>query len=277
MEISLAMKECKKNKNYKKGEIHDLIISYHAALESNDMESIHNAFTDIYYFVEKYVYQTLWAKYKILMNNPQHREEISQSVWLKLFDEIKRYDPNKGAITTFISPWISHVVSEYVSKSFKKTSVYYANAIEKIDEAQNYCKWHGLNTNDISLLKKMTGLPECTIKNSLKLAVRIDTISYNTLININCKPYTKPPDELVLEIESEKNIKELVKDALNEEELKILELYLTPDNFNKKHSSYKEIADKLPGSNPQKIKRKLAKIKMKLQNNKKLITLFTHI
>lgn len=260
----------KKNENYKQNDIYEFITSYRIALESNNKDAIHDAFTDIYNFIEKYVHQTLWHKYRALMNNPQHREEIIQSVWLKLFKEMKHYDPNKGSITTFVTPWITHTISEYVSKNFKKSSVYYANAMNRIVGAQNYCKEHGLNANDIKLLTNMTNLSEFTIRNTLKLIAIKDTFSYDsfTYTNVDYQSYVKTPDELLLECESEKHLKELVKEILNEEELKILELYLTPNNPNKKYATYKEIADKIPNSNPQKIKRKILKIKMKLQNSK---------
>lgn len=269
------MEKYKKNKNYEQEKMQKLITVYHNALELEDKTAVHNAFTEIYYFVEKYVYQTLWHRYKTLMSNPQHREEIIQNVWLKLFDEIKYYNPDKGAITTFISPWISHVVSEYASKSFKKSSVYYANAMDKIIGAQDYCTQHGLNVNDIKLLEKMTGLSKHTIKNSLDLIAKKDTVSYESLSNTSSN--TKSPDDLLLEIESEKNFKKLVNDILNEEELKILELYLTPDNPGKRHTSYQAIADNFPDKNAQKIRRKIIKIKKKLENNKKFVEMYPHV
>lgn len=269
------MEKYKKNEKYKQEEMNELITLYHNALELEDKSAIQNAFTEIYYFIEKYVSQTLWHRYKTLMSNPQHREEITQSVWLKLFDEMKYYNPDKGTITTFVSPWISHVVSEYVSKSFKKSSVYYANAMDKIIGAQDYCKQHGLNVNDIKLLENMTGLSKHTIKNSLDLIAKKDTISYESLLNVCFN--TASPDELLLEAESETNLKNLVKNILNEEELKILELYLTPNNPAKKHASYQEIADNFSDKGAQKIRRKIIKIKKKLGSNKKFAEMYPHI
>lgn len=49
----------KKNENYKQNDIYEFITSYRIALESNNKDTIHDAFTDIYNFIEKYVHQTL--------------------------------------------------------------------------------------------------------------------------------------------------------------------------------------------------------------------------
>ena len=46
----------KKNENYKQNDIYEFITSYRIALESNNKDAIHDAFTDIYNFIEKYVY-----------------------------------------------------------------------------------------------------------------------------------------------------------------------------------------------------------------------------
>lgn len=138
-----------------------------------------------------------------------HQEDIVQDVWIKIFSELKNYDPDKGAITTFIAPWIRHVVSDYASKNFRKTSVYYANAMKKINGAQNYCKQYGLNADDIETIMSLTGLSEATVKNTLDLMSKKDSVSYEALIDAGAD-YTasiKGPEESVIESESEENLK----------------------------------------------------------------------
>ena len=123
------------NGKYDPQEINKLVKVYHMALEAGDNATVQDAFTQIYYFIKNYVYKTLWDNYRTLMQNRYHQEDIVQDVWIKIFSELKNYDPDKGAITTFIAPWIRHVVSDYASKNFRKTSVYYANAMKKINGA----------------------------------------------------------------------------------------------------------------------------------------------
>lgn len=193
------------NGKYDPQEINKLVKVYHMALEAGDNATVQDAFTQIYYFIKNYVYKTLWDNYRTLMQNRYHQEDIVQDVWIKIFSELKNYDPDKGAITTFIAPWIRHVVSDYASKNFRKTSVYYANAMKKINGAQNYCKQYGLNAEDIETIMSLTGLSEATVKNTLDLMSKKDSVSYEALIDAGAD-YTasiKGPEESVIESESE--------------------------------------------------------------------------
>ena len=268
-----------KNDKYDQEEIKKLIKVYHMALEAEDNETVQDAFNKIYYFIEKYVYKTLWDNYRTLMQNQYHREDIIQEVWMKIFSELKNYDPDKASLTTFITPWIKHVVSDYASKNFRKTSVYYANAMKKINGAQNYCKQYGLNADDIETIMNLTGLSEATVKNTLDLMSKKDNVSYEALIDAGAD-YTasiKGPEESFIEAESEKNLAELLNDVLTEEEKTLLFLLLNPDNDNKTHSSYRELAEQIPGSNIPKIKRKISMITTKLKNNKRFEQLYPYI
>ena len=267
------------NGKYDPQEINKLVKVYHMALEAGDNATVQDAFTQIYYFIKNYVYKTLWDNYRTLMQNRYHQEDIVQDVWIKIFSELKNYDPDKGAITTFIAPWIRHVVSDYASKNFRKTSVYYANAMKKINGAQNYCKQYGLNADDIETIMSLTGLSEATVKNTLDLMSKKDSVSYEALIDAGAD-YTasiKGPEESVIESESEENLKTILKDVLTDEELNLLELLLNPENSSKKHSSYREIAEQIPGSNIPKVKRKISRITTKLKNNKQFAQLYPYI
>lgn len=268
-----------KNSQYTQEEIEKLIKIYHMALEAGDNDTVQDAFNKIYYFIEKYVYKTLWENYRTLMQNSYHREDVVQEVWLKIFHELKNYDPDKGAITTFIAPWIKHVVSDYASRNFRKTSVYYANAMKRINGAQNYCKQYGLNPDDVDTIMNLTGLSEATVKNTIDLMSKKDSVSYEALIDAGADymAMIKGPEESVIESESEKNLRDLLEDVLTDEELMLLEILVNPENSNKRHSSYREIAEKIPGSNIPKIKRKISRITTKLKNNKRFAQLYPYI
>ncbi len=268
-----------KNEKYNQKDIDKLIRIYHMATEAGDNDTVQDAFNQIYKFIEKYVYKTLWDNYRTLMQNQYHREDIIQEVWLKIFNELKNYDPDKGAITTFIAPWIKHVVSDYTSTNFKKTSVYYASAIKKINGAQNYCKQFGLNADDIETIVNLTGLSEATVKNALDIMSKKDSVSYEALLDAGAD-YTaalKGPEEIVLEDESTKELEELLESILTEDEIELLRMLLNPDNSTKKHSSYREIAEHIPGSNIPKIKRKISRITTKIKNSPKFAKMYPYI
>lgn len=268
-----------KNEKYKHEDITKLIKIYHMAIEAGDERITQDAFTKIYNHINKYVCKTLWDNYGTLMKNPNHREDIMQEVWLKIFNELKNYNPDKGAITTFIAPWIKHVIAEYASKNFRKTSVYYANAMTKINGAQNYCRQYGLNPDDMELIINLTGLSETTIKNTLDLMAKKDNISYEALIDAGADYVAniKGPEDALLEIEAENNLYDILNEVLDDEERSLIIMLLNPENDNKKHASYREIADRLPGSNIPQIKRKISRITTKLKNNKRFMQAYPYI
>lgn len=68
------------------------------ALEAGDNDTVQDAFTKIYNFIEKYVYKTLWDNYRTLMQNKYHREDIIQEVWLRIFSELKIITRKKGLL-----------------------------------------------------------------------------------------------------------------------------------------------------------------------------------
>ena len=157
--------------------------------------------------------------------------------------------------------------------------MYYANAMKKINGAQNYCKQFGLNEDDIDTLMNLTGLSEATVKNTLDLMSKKDNVSYEALIDAGADYMSgiKGPEESVIESESEKDLHELLVDVLTDEEMFLLKLLMNPENSNKKHSSYREIAEQIPGSNIPKIKRKISRITTKLKNNNRFAQLYPYI
>ena len=151
--------------------------------------------------------------------------------------------------------------------------------MKKINGAQNYCKQYGLNADDIETIMNLTGLSETTVKNTMDLISKKDSVSYEALIDVGAEYTTKikGPEESVIESESERNLAELLNDVLTEEEKHLLFLLLNPSNNNKKHSSYREISEQIPGSNIPKIKRKISMITTKLKNNKRFEQLYPYI
>lgn len=268
-----------RNDDYSQEEVTMLIRIYHLALDVDDQVTAQEILNRVYALTEKFVYKTLWTSYKTLMQNRTHRDDITQEVWARIFTEIKTYDPERAAITTFMVPWIRHVVSDYTSRNFRKTSVYYANSMTKVSGAQNYARQYGLDPDDLETLVNLTGLSPATVKNSLELLARKDVVSYEALteVGVDCTSRIKGPEEMFMEDESEKALRNVLNDVLDDEEKRLLELLLTPENPRKNHSSYREIMEQIPGSNVPKIKRKISKMITKLKNNRRFAEMYPYI
>lgn len=270
----------KKNETYSQEEITKLIKIYHMALDAGDQAIVQDVCNRIYAMTEKFVYKVLWTNYSTIMKNPYHREDITQEIWVKIFGELKNYDPDKGAITTFIIPWIRHVISDYTSKNFRRTTVYYANTMTKVSGAQNYAKLHGLDPDDVETLSNLTALSGATVKNTLDLMTKKDSVSYEALAESGAdyKSRIKGPEESVIESESEKELANLLDDLLTKDDKMILEMLLFPDNLDKEHSSYRDIAGKMPkGTTVQKVKRRISKIIAKLGADPRFARMYPYI
>lgn len=210
------------------------------------------------------------------MSNTQTRDDLVQDIWEKIFSEIKKYDPRKGTLTTFVDPWIRHVVTNYSCKHFSKTSPYYTNALKKIDEAINQCKVEGISP-ELAVLSHYSGLPMTTIKNAMKIAQMKDMLSFeNSVKEEEYIERVKGPEEIVMMAESNRILDDILKTTLTDFEKSVLNLLLNPRDPEKKHSSYREISEQLE-SNISKIKRTVSRIVAKLEANTSFNTYYSYI
>lgn len=269
-------KMVKKNSSYDQNSIMCACFLYNEATELGSKEVSQVSSTKIYSFVKKYIYKVLWNQYRTIMSNTQLRDDLLQDIWEKVFSEIKKYDPKKGMITTFIDPWIRHVVTNYSCKNITNTSPYYANAIKKVEEAGNRCKMEGI-ASDFKTLSHYSGLPIATVKNALKVAQRKDMLSFET--SVSEEEYierVKGPEEIVMMAETNRILDGILNKTLNDFEKNVLTLILNPRDPEKKHASYREVSEQL-GSNISKIKRTLSRIVAKLEQDSTFASHYSYV
>lgn len=267
----------KSNKNYSNGRIAKVMAVYQMAKKAGDDVTLHEAIEEIYAFTEKYVYKTLWSRYSTIMRSP-HKNDLIQEVWAKIFNEIGRYKPEIGSITTFLSVWIMHAVSNYTSKKFANTSVYYAGAIKKVVGAQAYLRQHAIDETP-DTINMLTGLPPITIEACLDILAKKDSISYEVLVDAGFERSAelRSPEDMVIESESNRRITEIMENTLTDDEMTIAQILINPEDDTKHHSSYREIMQLIPGSNVPKIKRQVSIITRKLLSNDEFRTYFPYI
>lgn len=268
----------KKNKKYDQNEVIKLMNVYHMALDAEDHEIVQETLTRLYLFIEKYVYKTLWENYGTLMKNPTHRDDLKQDVWSRIFQELPNYDPHQYALTTFVMMWIRHVVSDYTSKNLSKSTVYFAQNMQKINGAQNYCKANGLDANSMDSLTRLSGLTPTTVKHTLDLMVKKDSVSYEVLVDAGTEYSVdlKGPEEAVMESAAEQELIELCEEILNKRELTLFRMLVHPAD-GKKHASYRDMTSKIPGSNIPQLKKEVSRLITKITSNKKFIRNYPYI
>ena len=264
-------KEFKKNEKYSQEALAQIMSTYHIACEYGNDILKKDMLEQLYYYGRSYVYSVMWETYPSLMKNPYHRDDIIDEIWCVVFEEIDNYDWKKSSLTTFILPWIRHVVTEYCSHTFHKTTAYFAYGMRKVSAAINCCHAKSIPAN-IETLQKMTGLRTPTIKKCIDLLAKKDNVSYEVIsengFELSSSLYS--PESIFVKNEETKNFNKILEESLTEEELEIMILLLQPDNPSKLKASYREIAQKTQSNVPH-IKDCISSATMKLKNNRELL------
>lgn len=264
-------KEYKKNENYDQEVLKQIMRTYRIARKYGNEILKKEMLEKLYFFGRSYVYSVMWETYPTLMKNPFHREDIVHEIWCVVFDEIENFDCDKGSLTTFMLPWIRHVVTEYCSHNFHKTTPYYSDGIRKVSAALNLCHEKGITAN-VETIQKLTNLRIPTIKKCIDQLAKKDTVSYEVLSESGFEQSSSlySPESIFFRNEETKSFNDILEESLTEEELEVMILLLQPDNSSRLKASYREIAKKL-NSNVPHIKDCISSATMKLKNNKDLL------
>lgn len=229
------------------------------------------------FFGRSYVYSVMWETYPTIMRNPLHRDDVIDEIWCVIFEQIDNYDCSKSSLTTFVLPWIRHVVTEYCSRNFHKTTSYYADGIRKVSAAMNYCQEKNIPSS-IETLQKLTGLRIPTIKKCIDLLSKKDVVSYEVLSENGFEQSSSlsSPENIFFKNEETESFNHILEESLTEEELEIMILLLQPDNPAKLKASYREIAQKTHTNVPY-VKDCISRATMKLKNNKELLREYPNV
>lgn len=273
------MGEYQKNEQYSQEEVLKLVTFYHTALEVGDGEGVKEASARIFKFIEKYVNKTLWETCGTIMRNPMYCDDLKQDVWLHIFEELKKYNPDKGTLTTFVKYWILHAVSNFSSRSFHNTTTYYATVIQKINRAKNFCKQAGMDSDDMDVLIRLTGLTDTTIRHALTYMERQNKTSYEALVDagVDYVSGVKSPEVSLMEAETLRELTDVCSEILTEEEIAYFLILITPGADGKTHASYREIQAQFPRTNIPYIKKTISRLLVKLRSSSRIIQLFPQI
>lgn len=263
-------KEYKKNENYSQEVLEQIMSAYKIAVKYGNEALKKDTYEKLYYFGRAYVYSVMWNTYPSLMKNPNHREDIIEEIWCVIFEEIDSYDCSKSSLTTFILPWIRHVVTEYCSHNFHKTTPYIASGMRKVSAAVNSCREKNIPAS-IETLQKMTDLRIPTIKKCIDQLSMKDSVSYEVLSENGFEQSSSlnSPENIFFKNEETRIFNSILEESLVGEELEVMILLLQPDNPSKLKASYREIAKKIHSNVPH-VKDCISSATMKLKNNKEL-------
>jgi len=239
---------------------------YHNGEQSYAMEMALAEMGDFVHFLikkhfSKYVYD--------------YYEDFVQQGYVGILEGLKKYDPSKGAPSTFFNFYIMHEITRFIDQNIKKSSPYYAANIGIIDKAIK--KYEETNTPYTEMdIANATGLNLDTISTCLKIMERTNTMHIESEDFIDAKISEKPltPEEAYLKKE-ESDIFYKAIHSLGETEARIL---LTKFGLDGKMPFGETIADKDVaqeiGVSLDKVKRVRHMAVRKLKNKPELKALF---
>lgn len=243
------MKKFEKNQKYDTQLIGKIVETYKFAKKQGDHVLMQRQANLIYEFTKKYVLNVLWENYQNILRNPQHHDDLIQSVWLKIFKEIENYDASKASITVFLLPWIRHAVTDYCSEHFQKTTVYYANGIQKVQGCINWCRLQGIEPK-ISTISDLSGISEATVNACMDILKHKNTAAVDSIYESEILDNkSKTPEEQAICNENTRTLNEMLEKNLSDFEIQVLRILVNPhatkNGVAKKNASYREIVLRL--------------------------------
>lgn len=212
------------------------------------------AYTKIYNGLSKYIISIMRSNFPTYWQ--RNFEDMQQEAAMAIYYALKKYQPDKGAVTTWIKPHIIHALSLYIS-CIQGSTPYYSQVNKKIVDAENDLIKLGIDYTDQDIAER-TGLSLKTInacRESIQKTASLDAFEDN----IEGQTKLSPEDELIIQEEKEALYKAM--STLSEIQRKILEMRfgittgnpLPPSKIAEKLNMPKEIVTRNLNSGKQKL------------------------
>ena len=170
-----------------------------------------------------YIYSIILKDYSTFIHEI---DELYQCGVDGLLSGYRRYDPDKGEVTTFCTPFIRHKMNEQVRFAMKESSEHYYSTHKKVENAKRKFEERG-ETVTIEQIMDETNLSRKIVERELKIEMK--TASYDILENIFSYDFSV----------SDEMIKDIYLSGLDEKIRKIIEMKVLDD------MSFTQIAEKM--------------------------------
>lgn len=226
---------------------------------SGDSEKRQQAMVDLFESLRWFIVQQIG-------NNSTYTsefEDIMSAVKIEIFQAMDKYNPKKGAPTTFFSYSIRHAISNYKNDKNNHSSTHYSNLANKVRTAQKELERKGIKASIPALAVQAEITPK-QVQDGLAIINGSDekTFDANNNYDISAGPITKSTERLFFE-QSESELWAKIFEDVDEDELAMFKMYHGIDS-NK--YSYTEIA-KLYGKTVKQVSQTIEKVRRTLYRN----------
>lgn len=115
--------------------------------------------------LDSFIGMVIYREYR---NYFRDREDLFQCGRLGIIKGMEKYNPEKGAPTTFFYSYIRHEIQDYINSSYNNTSIYYETVSGRLRRAEEEIEASGKKCDDV-LLSELSGMPLSTVKRSKSL------------------------------------------------------------------------------------------------------------
>lgn len=181
--------------------------------------------------IEKYIHKIIHNGYSSVINDipvydkftktqtysDEYNEAFTEAL-TAIYEELHKFDPEKGVFQKFCIARIFHALSEYTCKHITgKPSKYYAANAKAVKDAKRALIAEGYSENQItlSLLQEKTGLSPVMIKNALMIDQRSNFVNIDSDDkNVTITSFGASPEEIYFKKEKQQRLFSLL-DVLN--------------------------------------------------------------
>lgn len=188
----------RKTEHYSSYDWNQIVSDYHSNNETLKKRATQQACDALKY----YVVSVMKRKYPTYIE--KEGQDLIQSGYLGIIQNLDGYDPKKGAPTTYFDFYIGQAMQLWLNVSRNQSSIHYQTANNKIQAAIRYYEANEIPWNDVKIAER-TGLPLSTIKNTLAIVNKASALEINEEIKtgngdetITPEAFGSPEDELII-------------------------------------------------------------------------------
>lgn len=204
----------------------------------------------LFHSVHKYIIRFLAKNYPSYYIKEEDREEMLSDCYECFCEIIRDYNSSKGKLITYMTPYLKHVVSDYINNNINNTTSYYGTQIRKITRCVKDFESNNESWDAVKISEKLH-IPLHTVNKCLDMMNNVPVhYSSHEFLEENISVFQDSPEDLNI-LASEKEALHKAIKSLNKDEQKII---LLAFGFEDKPYSIPKIAERI-GKNIDQTKR----------------------
>lgn len=185
---------------YNKEELLGIMFMYHNGTDEDKKV----AKEEIWGRIEKYVYNLMHKRFGTYI---KYKDDLIQCGTLAVFENMDKFDPEKGKMTTYFKVFILHAMREFINVNVNKISAHYSTKSKPILSAIARYEALGVKYTPVDISME-TGIKLETVTKTLRIQTNAQEVYYNNeeYLDSQVTERAYSPEEILLQNEKLKAI-----------------------------------------------------------------------